>query len=129
MLRSESHAQALWAFLRANWEAMSRQGKPLAVTVAEHKAKRSLDQNARLHAMLTDIAEQAWIEGRQFSMETWKEHFRREFIGTEEYDLPSGKRSERGISTTTLDVAAFADFMTRIEEYAVSKLAVEFNDG
>lgn len=126
VLRNDNFAQALWAFLRLNWKAMADAGKPLAVTVSEHKSKRSVEQNARLHALLTEIAEQAWVRGRRYDMETWKEFFRSEFIGTEEIDLPNGVRQTRGISTTTLDVAAFSDFMTRIEEHATSQLGVQF---
>lgn len=127
VLRNDNLAQALWGFLRSNWKAMADQGKPLAVTVAEHKSKRSIEQNARLHALLTEIAAQAWVHGRQFSMEAWKEHYKRTFIGTEEFELPDGKVEERGISTTTLDVAAFSDFMVQIEEHAARELGAQFS--
>lgn len=127
VLRNDNLAQSLWGFLRANWKAMAADGRPLLVTVAEHKAKRNVEQNKRLHAMLSEIAEQAWVQGRQFDAETWKEHYRRKLIGTEEIDLPDGTRTERGISTTTLNVHEFADFMTKIEEHACGELGVEFS--
>lgn len=126
ILRSDSHTQAVIAFIQSNAPAMSAAGTPLAVTVALAKAKRSLDQNARLHALLTDVAAHSWVEGRQYDLETWKEFFRQRFIGTEEITMPDGKRIERGISTTTLNVHEFSDFMTKIEEYAQDHLAVEF---
>lgn len=127
VLRNDNFAQALWAFLRLNWKAMAAEGKPLSVTVAEHKAKRSLEQNARLHALLGEIAGQAWVRGRQFDADTWKEYYRQKFIGTEEIIMPDNKRFERGISTTTLDVAAFSDFMERIQEHATADLGVTFS--
>lgn len=126
ILRHEQQTEAVVNFIRQNAGAMALAGTPLAVTVSEAKSKRTLEQNSRLHALLTDIANNAWVDGRQYDMETWKEHFRRLFIGTEEINLPGGQRIERGISTTTLDVAAFTDFMTKIEEYAQDHLAVEF---
>ena len=126
VLRTDGNAKALWGFLKGNWASCAQQGKPLAVTVSEHKSKRSVDQNARLHALLRDIAEQAWVGGRQYDAETWKEEARRRFIGTEEIDLPNGTRIERGISTTTLDVAAFTLMMDQLEAWAVSDLGVEF---
>jgi hypothetical protein len=126
VLRNDNFAQALWGFLRSNWKAMAEAGKPLAVTVAEHKSKRSVEQNARLHALLTEVAAQAWVNGRQFSVEVWKEHYKRKFIGTEEIELPDGKVEERGISTTTLDVGGFSDLMTKIEEDATTQLGVVF---
>lgn len=127
ILRNDNIAQAFWAFLKLNWKAMAADGRPLSVTIAEHKAKRSVEQNKRLHAMLAEIAEQAWVSGRQYDAETWKEHFRQTLIGSEEIDMPSGKRIERGISTTTLNVHEFGDFMERIAEYAVTNLGVEFS--
>lgn len=126
ILRNDNFAQALWAFLRSNWKAMAEAGKPLAVTVSEFQAKRSVEQNSRLHALLADIARNAWVNGRQYDAETWKEFYRRKFIGIEEYELPDGTRSERGISTTTLGVGDFASFMTQIECHAAQDLGVEF---
>lgn len=126
ILRNDQHAQSLWAFLKGNWKAMADQGKPLSVTIAEHKARRNNEQNALLHALLQEIAEQAWVEGKQYDMETWKEFFRCTYIGTEEITLPGGKRLERGISTTTLSVHDFADFVTKIQAYAIDQLGVEF---
>lgn len=126
VLRADTMAEALWAFLRHNWRAMAAQGKPLAVTVTEHREKRTTAQNARLHPILEEIAQQAWIAGRRYDAETWKEHYRRKFIGTEEIDLPDGTRIERGISTTTLDVAEFSTFMDKIQADAVD-LGVVFS--
>lgn len=125
VLRNDSLAQALWAFLRSNWKAMAEQGRPLSVSIGEHKTKRSLEQNKRLHAILTDISEQAWVDGRQYSRDIWKEYFRQKFLGTEEIALPGGKLIERGVSTTTLDVHEFNEFMAKVEAHAVSELGVE----
>lgn len=126
VLRNDTITDAVCAFVRANAPAMAASGKPLAVTISESKSKRSLEQNARLHALLMEIAANSWVDGRQYDAETWKEHFRRLYIGTEEILLPNGQRVERGISTTTLDVAAFSEFMDKITEYAQDHLAVEF---
>ena len=58
--------------------------KPLEVVIREEKKKRSLDQNALYWSgPLRDIAEQAWVHGRQFSAEVWHEHFKREFLPNE----------------------------------------------
>jgi hypothetical protein len=127
VLRDDTFAEALWVLLKNNWRSMAAAGKPLAVTVSEYKTKRTLAQNARLHPILEEIAEQAWLRGRRFDMEAWKEHYRRKFIGTEEVEYPDGTREERGISTTTLDVAAFSEFMDKIQADATSELGVTFS--
>lgn len=121
ILRGDSNAQQLWSFLRNNWKQMADAGKPLAISVAEHKAKRSGEQNKRMWAILQQIEGGAWMEGRQFSQEGWHEFFKRKFIGVEE--LPGG--GTVGISTTTLNVEEFAAYMTRIEAFAATELGVE----
>lgn len=126
ILRNESNAQSLWSLLKANWRQMADAGKPLAISVAEHKSKRSVEQNKRLHALLTTISECAFVAGRQYDMEAWKEYYRKRYIGTEEIDMPDGTRLERGISTTTLDVEEFSRFMTSVEAHAVQELGIEF---
>jgi hypothetical protein len=126
ILQKEENARALFAFLKANWRALAGQGKALSVTVTEHKKQRSVVQNKRLHAMLADIAEAAYVNGSQYSQEAWKEYYRRKFIGAEEVRFPDGAMQERGISTTTLSVAEFADFMSRIEAHAIMELGIEF---
>lgn len=121
VLRGKEQAQALHAFLKQNAAAMADAGKPLAVTVEEHKAKRSGAQNRRYWALLRQISEQAFVGGRQFSDEAWHEFMKRRFIGLEE--LPCG--SSVGISTTTLDVTSFGEYMQHIEVYAASELGLE----
>lgn len=121
ILRGDSNAQALWGFLRSNWRSMADAGKPLAITVAEHKSKRSIEQNKRMWVILRQIEEGAWIDGKQFTQDAWHEEFKRKFIGVEE--LPGG--GTVGISTTSLNVEEFAAYMTRIEVYAATELGVE----
>lgn len=126
-MRQDAITEAVISFIRANASGMALAGTPMAVTVSEAKSKRSLEQNSRLHALLTDIAANAWVRGKQFDLETWKEFFRREYIGVEEYELPDGSNGQRGISTTTLNVGDFSLFMDKITEYAQDHLAVEFD--
>lgn len=125
VLRQDGHLRQLQGFIGANWEACAKNGKPLEVVISEHRAKRSVEQNAKLHALLSEIAGNAWVNGKQFDADTWKEHFRRLYIGTEEIILPDGKRIERGISTTTLDVEQFSSLIEKINAYAATELGLE----
>lgn len=122
VLRDDRNAKALWAFLRQNWRALAGDGKPLAVTVQPHKAKRSVDQNKRYWSILNHIAEMAYLDGKQFTADAWHEYFKRLFIGAE--DLPGG--GTVGISTTILSVAEFTEYMTKVEIYAVEELGLEY---
>lgn len=121
VLRGDSNAQALWAFLKGNWRQMADAGKPLAISVAEHRAQRSTQANKRYWAILNQIADDAWLDGRKFSTQAWHAWFAAKFIGCE--DLPGG--GTVAISTTTLNVEEFAAYMTRIEAFAATELGVE----
>lgn len=121
VLRGEPQAQNLWAFLKANWQALAQAGKPLAVTVTEYKTTRSIEQNKRYWSILNIIADFAWVNGVQFSAEAWHEYFKRKYIG--HVDLPNG--GTVGISTTSLSVAEFGDYMLLVERCAAEELGVE----
>jgi hypothetical protein len=125
VLRTVDHANELIRFLKEHAGPSARSGHPLAVTVAEHKAKRSGEQNRLFHALLNQIAEQATIDGRQYSPEVWKEQIRRRFIGMEEIDLPDGTRTERGISTKSLNVGEFSNLIEIVRAWAQTDLNIE----
>lgn len=139
VLNGDAPANALWAFLRQNWRAMQEQGRPLAVTVCEHKERRSPEQNERMwKAILQPVSEQAWVAGQQFSPEVWHELFKREFLPDEEGPtkrcrkgykkwayLPDGSRVLVG-STTMLTTFGMAEYQTKIEAYATQELGVRF---
>jgi len=110
--------------VKANWLGAVKRGRPLVVTLEDDIRQRSLEQNKRMHALLQEVAESAVVNGERFSMETWKEFFRRRLIGLEEFKLPDGTLIERGISTTTLSVAECQAFMEQIEMYAASELGM-----
>jgi len=85
------------------------------------KSKRSIDQNRRYWALLRELSAVAWIDGRQFSDQVWHEYFRKALIGCDEIHMPDGTTELRGISTTTLSVEQFGDYMTRIEQWAAEQ--------
>ena len=121
VLREDDDAQGLWDFLKGRWRELAAKGKPLSVSVASYRVRRTNSQNSRYHAIVAEISERAVVAGKRYDVEAWKEFFKQKFIGTEE--LPGG--SVRGISTTTLDIGEFADFMNKIEAYAAQELGID----
>lgn len=116
--------------------------KPLEVEVREAVKVRNLDQNAYYWKRISEIAEQAWIGGKQFSAEILHEHFKREFLPEEDDDeivdlvrdwhtyrkwafTPSGERICVG-STTQLTPKGFARFVEQVEAFG-AELGVQFS--
>jgi hypothetical protein len=112
--------------------------KPLEFILREAVKPRKADQNALMWSgPLADIAQQAWVQGRTFSAETWHEHFKREFLpeshiegmtkeGYQKWDItPSGERVLIG-STTDLTVRGFSEYLEQIHAYGAS-LGVRFH--
>lgn len=124
VLHGDSQAAALAAYLKANRAACAAAGEPLEVIVCKHKEKRRTLQNRLYWAVLREIAEQAMLGGKQFSDECWHEHFKRQFVGV--VDLPDGRTM--GESTTKLSVSDFADYVSRVQAFAVIDLGVIFQE-
>lgn len=118
--------------------------RPLEIVVRERQKTRSLPANARLWAgPLKDISEQAWIEGRQHSIQVWAEYFKENLLpedGTPEADPTNGyvkdgyvkwvygidgKRHLVG-STTQLTAKGFSEHVTMIEAFGAN-LGVHFS--
>lgn len=109
---------AAWNIAR---EMLGKAKHGLEIVVRPMKDKRSVAQNRRYWLMLRELASIAWIEGRQFTDQTWHEHFKRQFIGCEELAMPDGKTELRGISTTKLSVEEFGEYMVQIEAWAAEQ--------
>lgn len=114
------------------------QDKPMQVTVEPYKRPRKLDQNALYHSgPLKDIAEQLFIEGRQYSAEVLHRYLKEQFLPEEyiedeclagyrkwDYD-PSGNRVLVG-STTQLTVRGFSIFLEQVHAFGAN-MGVEFH--
>jgi hypothetical protein len=87
------------------------------IVIREHRKARSIAQNRYYWALLNELARHE-VQGQRFISEAWHEYFKGLFIGKEEIKLPSGDTFNRPISTTTLDVGQFAEYVTQIEAWA-----------
>ena len=109
-------------FAQATWEAMSQTKHPLVIEFKPESTKRNLQQNKYYWAILRQIEEQAWIEGRQYSSEVWHEAAKRKFIGI--VDLPGG--GGMAMSSADLSTQEFAEYVTRVICWANTELGVTF---
>lgn len=125
VLTGPEQAARAWGFVKANAKAMAEAGKPLQLTVSEETKKRSGQQNRRHWAIVTQIAENAWVAGRQHSKEVWHEFLARRFGIMREMTLPDGEIVLTRVSTSDMDADEFNKMMAQIEAYAVSELGIE----
>ncbi len=120
--------QQAWAAIKAQLfpflQTVLQGGHRWVLTVS--KRKRTKPQNRRYwgRGVLSQIAEQATINGQKFSAEAWHEQFKRMFIGIVE--LPNGQVV--GKSSAALGKRKFADFCSEVEAYAATELGVFFVD-
>lgn len=111
---------------------------PLEVVIREQIKGRKPDQNALYWSgPLADIAEQAWVEGKQHSAEVWHQYFRRELLpddfdpeqckeGYQKWVIdPAGERIMVG-STTQLTVKGFSNYLEAVYAFGAA-LGVQFH--
>ena len=113
--------------------------RPLEVIIREEQKGRSLSANALMWAgPLNDIANQAWVHGRQYSALIWHEYFKEKFLpdfpdltqvkeGYRKYEeTPDGRRVLIG-STQKLTKHGFSLYMEQIYAYG-AELGVRFSE-
>jgi len=112
---------------------------PLEVIIRKEQKGRSLSANALMWAgPLNDIAQQAWVHGRQYSALIWHEYFKEKFLpdfpdpklvkeGYRKYEeTPDGRRVLVG-STSKLTKLGFSNYMEQIYAYGAD-LGVRFRE-
>jgi len=112
------------------------------IVIRDKTEIRGLDANALMWVgPLRDIAEQAWVDRKQFLADIWHEFFKALYLpegDEEDFDTlvkagyrkwdytPDGKRVLIG-STTQLTKRGMAQYITKIEAYAQTDLGVKLS--
>lgn len=119
---------ALVAFVKANAPSFADKGEPLRIIVTAEERQRNAQQN-RFYwgAVLKAIADQAWVEGRQFDKDAWHEYFARKYGVCDELILPDGEIITRRKSTTQMSIGEFSEYLNDVQSYATGELGVEFS--
>ena len=99
-------------------------GKRWVLTVSLRKRTKAQNRRYWGNGVLKQIADQATVNGRLYSAETWHEQFKRQFIGV--IELPGGEVI--GKSSADLTTAEFCEFCDQVEAYAATHLGVTFYD-
>lgn len=111
-----------------------RQGRAMVAKYELLEDDITTAQRGFLHAVvLTEISRFARVNGQQFPMKVWKEHFRSEFLGFEVVTCINpftGRKSRRRvrISTEDLGVRAMAEYIDRVIAFAATDLGVQVSE-
>lgn len=96
----------------------------LTVTIQKKRQSRSLKQNKLLHKWLSVIRDERHLAGYDLhSVDIWKEYFCQRFLEPETNEI-EGLIITKRKSTTKLTVAEMAEFLTNIEAYANTEMAI-----
>lgn len=125
-LRNVGVWSAVVAFIRANAPSFADKGEPLRVIVTAEERQRNGPQNRKLHAMLTEMSDNAWWNGKQYPMEFWKEYYRRRFLLKDEYETPTGEIIQVYWSTADLSVKQFSDLIEKIHVEGANEFGIEW---
>jgi hypothetical protein len=101
-----------------NWCSQAPEG----AVVTFKQVKRTLGQNDKLWAMLTDVAQQAELNGRKYKPDQWKVIFMNA-LGHEQ-DVIQGINGDwvpTGFKTSKLDKEQMSDLITSIEAYCAEQ--------
>lgn len=120
----------LWHYAKPNVIA----GRKLIVRVVDFEEDKTTQQRRYYHGyVLTEIAKQARVSGEKYAMETWKEHFRKTYLGSKRkkvIDPMTGKKSWRleRISTESLGVKGYNMLIEKVTAFAATELGVVFGE-
>jgi len=95
---------------------------PDGSVVTFKQIKRSLGQNDKLWAMLTDVAQQAELNGKKYKPDQWKVIFMNA-LGYQQ-DVIQGIKGDwvpTGFKTTKLNKEQMSDLITSIEAYCAEQ--------
>lgn len=96
----------------------------LEVCIRPYNSKRSIEQNRRLWKIYGKLADEAWVNGRRYSAETWHEYCKGMFLGYELKAMPDGTELKTPISTTTLNTAEMTDYQNRLQAWAAGNFGL-----
>lgn len=115
--------------------AMLDNGENVLVSVGPALEPIGVQQRKFLHgAVLKQISEQVSLGGQRYTIDVWKEHYRRRFLGDGGFrwvsmQLPGAKKATPrrvAIRTEELGVRAYSKFTNEVIDDAIAELNVTF---
>lgn len=123
----EQTISAINSIIESNWKPLNASGTPLFVIITSTEEKRRAQQNKYYWAVvIRSIADQAWVNGKQFSAEAWHELFAQMYGIHKDVTLPNGKVVTKRLSTTEMKVREFSEYTEKVIAYGSLELGVRF---
>lgn len=108
--------EALGKRLLAFWDFT---GKPLEVEYKPYVERRSLSQNAHIHALFEDIAVYFTQKGHPLTKDQAKELMKYKFLGTKDVVIGNTVIPDQLVKTSSLDKGEMSRFIEEIIEWAL----------
>lgn len=142
--REQAHEAVTHGYALA--KALLADGKRVSVNIGEDEDPLTVKQRRFYHGVvLMQIAEQVRVEGQRYTMEVWKEYFRKLFLGQGGYRyevrkeprwdpkqcrLVQPKRAvpvRIRVSTEDLSIKGYSELIDKVIAHAQTDLGVEFH--
>ena len=108
--------EALGRRILAFWDFA---GQPLEIEYKPHVDRRSLSQNAQIHALFEDIATHFTNKGHPLTKEQAKELMKYKFLGTRDMVIGNTVIPNQLVKTSSLDKGEMSHFINEIINWAL----------
>jgi len=98
--------------------------KPVQLDISLYKKRRSLDQNAKMWAMLTDVSDQMKWHGQQLTKEDWKNMFTASLKGQTAVPGIDGGFVVLGARTSDMSTSDISDLIEIMNAFAAENEVV-----
>ena len=113
-------------FVEANRKALEADS-PIRLIVTTQEEKRRSEQNRYYwKCVIGSIADQIWVDGKQFSKDAWHELLAGMYGAKEDIRLPNGQITTKRLSTTEMSVKQFSKYIDDVIKYGASEHGVMF---
>ena len=102
--------------------------KPIQIDVSLYKVRRSLDQNAKMWAMLTDVSVQVKWHGEALTKENWKDMFTASLKKQRAVPGIDGGFVVLGTSTRNMNTSDISDLIELMNAFAAENEVVWTDD-
>lgn len=127
VLSAQPYYRAAMALIDNHWQRAAQDGTPLVVKVTQKRATRTLEQSARMWAMLDEVAAQVEWHGQRLTAEEWKDCFTAALKRQKVVPGIDGGFVVLGTSTRSMTVAQMSELMELIAAFGAEH-NVTFNE-